>query len=178
MTGLMTVSNAPSLRKQFLFFLAPMMLSHILQAMFGTINNVYLGQMIGVDALAAVSVFFPAMFFFVAFVMGLGSGAGVLIGQAWGAREPAKVKEIAGTALTIALLLASVIALLGALFSRELLGALATPANIIDAAAGYARIMMMAMPLTFAYILLTSQMRAVGDTVTPLAALAASTSLG
>ena len=91
----MTVSNAPSLRKQFLFFLAPMMLSNILQAMFGTINNVYLGQMIGVDALAAVSVFFPAMFFFVAFVLGLASGAGVLVGQAWGAGEIGKVKAIA-----------------------------------------------------------------------------------
>ncbi|UFZ01991.1 MATE family efflux transporter [Bradyrhizobium ontarionense] len=166
------------LRKPFLVFLAPMMLSNILQSLFGTINNVYLGQMIGVDALAAVSVFFPAMFFFIAFVMGLGSGASVLIGQAWGAKEPAKVKAIAGTTLTVILLLGSLIALLGGLFSRDLLTALATPANILDAAAGYARIMMITMPLTFAYILLSSQMRAVGDTVTPLAALAASTSLG
>lgn len=158
-------------------FLAPMMLSNILQSLFGTINNVYLGQMIGVDALAAVSVFFPAMFFFVAFVMGLGSGASILIGQAWGAKETAKVKAIAGTTLTITLLLAALIAV-GGLFSRDLLSALATPANILDAAAGYARIMMITMPLTFAYILLSSQMRAVGDTVTPLAALAASTVLG
>ncbi|MGY3448985.1 putative MATE family efflux protein [Bradyrhizobium sp. USDA 4353] len=165
------------LRKPFLMFLAPMMLSNILQSLFGTINNVYLGQMIGVDALAAVSVFFPAMFFFVAFVMGLGSGASVLIGQAWGATEPGKVKAIAGTTLTITLLLAGLIAL-GGLYSRELLTALATPANILDAASGYARIMMLTMPLTFAYIMLSSQMRAVGDTVTPLAALAASTVLG
>ncbi|MGC2775844.1 MAG: MATE family efflux transporter [Bradyrhizobium sp.] len=158
-------------------FVAPMMLSNILQSLFGTINNVYLGQMIGVDALAAVSVFFPAMFFFIAFVMGLGSGASVLIGQAWGAKQPAKVKAIAGTTLTITLLLGGLIAL-GGLYSRELLTALATPNNILDAATGYARIMMITMPLTFAYIMLSSQMRAVGDTVTPLAALAASTALG
>ncbi len=167
-----------SLRKPFLMFVVPMMLSNILQSLFGTINNVYLGQMIGVDALAAVSVFFPAMFFFVSFVMGLGSGAGVLIGQAWGAGEPAKVKQVAGTTLTIALLLGGLIAVLGGVFSRQLLTALATPANILDAAAGYARIMMITMPLTFAYILLSSQMRGVGDTVTPLASLAASTTLG
>jgi Na+-driven multidrug efflux pump len=48
-----------------------MMLSNILQSLFGTINNIYLGQMIGVDALAAVSVFFPVLFFFIAFIMGL-----------------------------------------------------------------------------------------------------------
>ncbi|HEU0148659.1 MAG TPA: MATE family efflux transporter [Bradyrhizobium sp.] len=174
----MTVLDAPSLRKQFLFFLAPMMLSNILQAMFGTINNVYLGQMIGVDALAAVSVFFPAMFFFVAFVLGLASGAGVLVGQAWGAGEIGTVKAIAGTTLTVTLLMAGTIAVLGGLFSRQLLAVLATPDNILDAAASYARIMMLTMPLTFALILTTALMRGVGDTVTPLLALALSTVIG
>ena len=121
------MSNAQSLRKPFLIFVAPMMLSNILQALFGTINSVYLGQMIGVRALAAVSVFFPVMFLLVAFVVGLSSGAAVLIGQAWGAGEPAKVKAVAGTTLTVALLLAGAIAVFGGLFSRQLLTALATP---------------------------------------------------
>jgi Na+-driven multidrug efflux pump len=84
------VSNTAPLSKTFLVFLAPMMLSNILQALFGTINSVYLGQMIGVDALAAVSVFFPVMFFFVAFVMGLSSGATILIGQAGVRANPAR----------------------------------------------------------------------------------------
>src|SRR5882757_1792247 len=155
-----------------------MMLSNILQALFGTINNVYLGQMIGVDALAAVTVFFPVMFFFISFVVGLGSGAGVLIGQAWGAGEIDKVKAVAGTTLTVALLFASAIAILGGLFSRQLLIAIATPPDILAASTSYARIMMIAMPLTFTFILLTSMMRGVGDTVTPLRALAVSTSIG
>lgn len=172
------MSAAPSLRKSFLVFLAPMMLSNILQALFGTINNVYLGQMIGVDALAAVSVFFPAMFFFVAFVLGLASGAGVLIGQAWGASEPGKVKAIAGTTLSLTLVIATCIAIIGGLFARPLLIALATPANILDPAVTYARIMMIAMPLTFTFILITALMRGVGDTVTPLIALAVSTVIG
>jgi putative MATE family efflux protein len=155
-----------------------MMLSNILQSLFGTINNVYLGQMIGVDALAAVSVFFPLMFFFIAFVMGLSSGAGVLIGQAWGAGEPEKVKVVAGTTLTVALLLAGLIAILGGLFGRQLLVALATPPDILAAAVSYARIMMITMPLTFTFILMTAMMRGVGDTVTPLRALAVSTVIG
>src|SRR5664279_2055570 len=113
-----------------------MMLSNILQSLFGTINNVYLGQMIGVDALAAVSVFFPVMFFFVAFVMGLSSGATVLIGQAWGAGQPDKVKAVAGATLTIALLCAAAIAV-GGLFSRQLLVALATPPDILEEASAY-----------------------------------------
>ena len=98
-----------------------------------------LGQMIGVDALAAVSVFFPAMFFLIAFVIGLSSGATVLIGQAWGAGEPDKVKAVAGTTLTVALLLAISDRMIGGLFSRQLMTALATPPNILDAASSYAR---------------------------------------
>jgi putative MATE family efflux protein len=155
-----------------------MMLSNILQSLFGTINNIYLGQMIGVDALAAVSVFFPVMFFFIAFVMGLSSGATVLIGQAWGAGEPDKVRAVAGATLTIALLCAATIAVFGGLFSRPLLIALATPPDILEEASGYARIMMITMPLTFVFILLTAMMRGVGDTMTPLLALAISTVVG
>ena len=172
------MSNTAPLSKTFLVFLAPMMLSNILQALFGTINSVYLGQMIGVDALAAVSVFFPVMFFFIAFVMGLSSGATILIGQAWGAGEPGKVRAVAGATLTIALLCAATIAVFGGLFSRQLLIALATPPDILEAASAYARIMMITMPLTFVFILLSAMLRGVGDSVTPLLALAISTIVG
>ncbi|MGQ0684587.1 MATE family efflux transporter [Bradyrhizobium sp.] len=172
------MTNPAPLRKNFLVFLLPMMASNILQSLFGTINNVYLGQMIGVDALAAVTVFFPVMFAFIAFVIGLSTGASILIGQAFGAGEHGKVKAIAGTALSIALLFAAAIALFGSLFARELVIALATPANILDEATSYARVSMIFMPLTFAVILVTAMMRGVGDTVTPLLALVVYTLIG
>lgn len=172
------MSTIPSLRKAFLLFLAPMLLSNILQSLFGTINGVYLGQMIGVDALAAASVFFPVMFFFISFVIGLSAGASVMIGQAWGAREPERVKAVAGTTMTVTLLLALAIAIFGGLFTRPLLIALATPSDVLDAAVSYARIMMIFMPVTFAFLLLAAMMRGVGDTVTPLIALTVSTIVG
>lgn len=170
--------NPPPLWRTFLAFLAPMMLSNILQSLSGTVNGIYLGQMIGVDALAAVSVFFPVMFFFVAFVIGLGAGSTVLIGQAWGAREPDRIKAVAGAALAVTLLLAAFIAIGGALFSRQLMIALRTPPDILDAASSYARIMMLTMPLVYLFILMTSMMRGVGDTVTPLLALVLSAAIG
>src|SRR5262245_60482475 len=166
-----TLTNPAPLWKNFLFFLLPMMASNILQSLFGTINNVYLGQMIGVDALAAVSVFFPVMFAFIAIVMGLSTGASILIGQAFGAGDAGKVKAVAGTTLSVALLIAAVIALFGSLFARDLVIALATPANIVDQATAYARVSMIFMPLTYAVILVTAMMRGIGDTVTPLLAL-------
>lgn len=162
----------------FLRFLAPLMLSNALQSLFGTVSNVYLGQMIGVDALAAVSVFFPVMFFLFAFVMGLSTGATVLIGQAFGAGEHGRIKIIAGTTLAVGLLLSISVALIGGLFSRQLMMALATPADILDEASAYARIMLLTMPLGFVFLLMTAMVRGVGDALTPLLALALSTATG
>ena len=162
----------------FLPFLAPLMLSNALQSLFGTVSNVYLGQMIGVDALAAVSTFFPVFFFLFAFVMGLSTGATVLIGQAFGAREHDKIRTVVGTTLAIGLLLSVSIALIGGLFSRQLVMALATPADILDQASAYARIMLLTMPLGFLFLLMTAMVRGVGDTLTPLLALALSTAIG
>jgi putative MATE family efflux protein len=172
------MTTARPLWRAYVFFLMPMMLSNILQALFGTINGIYLGQMIGVEALAAASIFFPVMFFFISFIIGLGAGSSVLIGQAWGARAPGKAKAIAGTTLALTLLGGIAIAVGGGLFARQLMMALATPPNVLDAATDYARIMMIAMPATFTFLLATAMMRGVGDTVTPLWALAISTAIG
>ncbi|MDI3563016.1 MATE family efflux transporter [Bradyrhizobium sp. Arg816] len=162
----------------FLRFLAPLVLSNALQSLFGTVSNVYLGQMIGVDALAAVSAFFPVVFFLFAFVMGLSTGATVLIGQAFGAGEHGRIRIVVGTTLAIGLLLSLSVALVGGLFSRQLMTMLATPADILDQASAYARIMLLTMPLGFVFLLMTAMIRGVGDAVTPLLALALSTTIG
>lgn len=172
------MSTPTPLWKTFLRFLAPLMLSNALQSLFGTVSNVYLGQMIGVDALAAVSVFFPVMFFLFAFVMGLSTGATVLIGQAFGAGEHGRIRNVVGTTLAVGLLLSLSIALVGGIFSRQLMVMLATPADILDQASAYARIMLLTMPLGFVFLLMTAMIRGVGDALTPLLALALSTAIG
>ena len=171
--------SAPApLSTTFLRFLAPLMLSNALQSLFGTVSNVFLGQMIGIDALAAVSAFFPVMFFLFAFVMGLSTGATVLIGQAFGAGEHGRIKLVVGTTLAIGLTLSTTVALVGGIFSRPLMIMLATPPDILDQASTYARIMLLTMPLGFVFLLMTAMIRGVGDTVTPLLALALSTAIG
>lgn len=164
--------------KTFAFFLAPMLLSNILQSLSGTLNNVYVGQMIGVRALAAVSSFFPVMFFFIAFTIGLGAGASVLIGQAWGARDTGRVKAIAGTTLTVGIAFGLAVAVFGGFFTTPLLQALGTPPDILADATRYARIMLIAMPGLFVFLLSTAMLRGIGDTVTPLFTLGLSTALG
>ncbi len=100
----MTVPAKP-LWQRFLIFLVPLMLSNILQALSGTINSIFIGQLLGVEALAAISTFFPVMILLISFIVRLASGSTVLIGQAYGAKNMAKVKEVAGTTITSAFIL-------------------------------------------------------------------------
>ncbi|PKO69854.1 MAG: MATE family efflux transporter [Betaproteobacteria bacterium HGW-Betaproteobacteria-16] len=162
----------------YLVFLVPMVLSNILQGLSGTINGIYIGQMLGTHALAAVSGMFPIVFFFISLVIGIGAGASVLIGQAWGAREPGKVKAIAGTALVLGALIGLAAAVVGVVFARQAMQALGTPPDVLDDAVAYARVMLLIMPLLLVFIVFTQLLRGVSDTVSPLVALLLSTVLG
>ena len=164
--------------RTYLAFLGPMVLANILQSLSGSVNGVYIGQMLGTDALAAVAGMFPVVFFFIALVIGVGAGASVLIGQAWGAREPHKVKAIAGTALALGGLIGLGAAVLGESLARPALTALGTAPELLPDAVAYARVMMLSMPLLLVFILYTQLLRGVGDTVTPLLALCLSTAVG
>ena len=177
------MQNHPSavpgpLWRVYLVFLVPMVLSNILQGLSGTINGIYIGQMLGTHALAAVSGMFPIVFFFISLVIGIGAGASVLIGQAWGAREPGKVKAIAGTALVLGALIGLVAAVVGVVFARQAMQALGTPPDVLDDAVAYARVMLLIMPLLLVFIVFTQLLRGVSDTVSPLVALLLSTVLG
>lgn len=168
----------PALWRGYLAFLVPMIISNILQGLSGTVNNIYLGQMLGVGAMASVSAFFPVLFFLIAFMIGLGAGASVLIGQAWGAKEPERVRAITGTTLTVGVYAGLVVAVFGGTFTEPLLRALGTPADILPGAIAYARISMVAAPGIFIFLLITSMLRGVGDTKTPLKTLIISTVVG
>ncbi len=158
-------------------FLIPLMLSNVLQSLSQTANSVYLGRLVGVKALAAVSAIFPIVFLLISFLIGLGTGSSVLIGQAFGARDEHKVKQIAGTALALTLLLGIIVGLGGGLFAHSLLAALDTPADIIDVSTSYARITFFTLPLLFTFLMYTTFLRGVGDTRTPFFVLIASTAL-
>ncbi len=164
--------------QRFLVFLLPLMLSNILQSLSGTINSVYIGQMIGTHALAAISTFFPVMFLLISFVIGLASGSSILIGQAWGARNLKKIKEVTGTTLTVGFLMGCVIAVFGGFFARDMMALLGAPAEVLDMSAGYGRIILLGMPGFFIFLIVTSMLRGVGDTVTPLFSLVLSILVG
>ena len=157
--------------KTFLLFLGPLVLTNMLQALSGTLNGIYIGQLLGIGALAAVASFFPLLMLFVAFVIGLGSGASVLVGQAWGANNIERVRAIAGTVVCAGALLGMAIGAAGFFLAGPMLRLLGTPADVLPDAIAYARVMMAFLPLLFVSVLTASVLRGVSDTVTPLLSL-------
>jgi putative MATE family efflux protein len=174
----MAATSHRPLWQRFLIFLVPLMLSNILQALSGTINSVFIGQLIGVDALAATAAFFPILFFLISFIIGLASGSTVLIGQAFGAKNELKVKQIAGTTMTVTFLSGIVVAIIGAVFTKQIMSVLGVPANILETSTAYGRIIFIGMPGFFVFLIATSILRGVGDTVTPLVSLVISILVG
>lgn len=71
---------APPLWHTYLNLLLPMLLTNALQLAAGTLDNIYLGHLLGTQAVAAAAAFFPVFFLLLALVMGLATGAMVLIG--------------------------------------------------------------------------------------------------
>ena len=164
--------NQQKLWKTFLIFLLPLIATNILQNLSGTINTVFVGQMLGVHAIAAVAVFFPILFCLMAFVIGLSAGATVLVGQAWGAKNVEKVRCVVGSTLFMTLIGGTLIALLGVIFTKYILQALGTAPDVLHLSVPYVQWMLAGSPLLFIYIIYTSILRGVGDSTTPLIASA------
>jgi putative MATE family efflux protein len=177
---LVSPAPAPAARPlwlAFLSFLGPLVLTNVLQALSGTLNNIYVGQLLGVKAVASVSGFFPLLMFFVSFAIGLGVGASILTGQAFGAGNNEKVRAIAGTALWTSLLLGVAVGLCGIVLAEPIMKALGTPADVLPESVAFARVMMGLLPLMFVQMTTSSLLRGLGDSVTPLYALIVSTSV-
>ncbi len=170
--------NQPKLWKTFLIFLLPLIATNILQNLSGTINTIFVGQMMGVHAIAAVAVFFPILFCLMAFVIGLSAGATVLVGQAWGAQNIQKVRCVVGSTLFMTLIGGSFIAILGVIFSKDILLALGTDPDVMHLSLPYVQWMLAGSPLLFVYIIYTSILRGVGDSITPLIALGLTSLMG
>jgi putative MATE family efflux protein len=165
------LDTSKPLWRTFLVFLMPMMATNVLQLASNTTNSIVIGKMLGVHALSAMSGFFPILFLLISFVIGLGSGASVLIGQAYGANELIRVKAVAGTTLSVSIAMGLFIAIFGGSFVRTMLLVLHTPADVLADETQYAEIFLYSVPVLFVFIIYTTITRGVGDALTPFLAL-------
>lgn len=170
-------SESKPIWKSMSMFLVPLLLSNVLQSIGQLFGMVVVGRWLGVNDLAAISAFFPLFFLLVSFVIGIGSGSSILIGQAFGAKNEDRLKAIVGTTLTFTFIIGVVLAIIGSIFAMDIMRLMGTPENIIDISVHYARILFISMPILFLYFAYTTFMRGTGDSKTPFYFLIVSTAL-
>ncbi|MGZ7147958.1 MATE family efflux transporter [Bacillus sp. BC08] len=170
-------SESKPIWKSMSMFLVPLLLSNVLQSIGQLFGMVVVGRWLGVNDLAAISAFFPLFFLLVSFVIGIGSGSSILIGQAFGAKNEDRLKAIVGTTLTFTFIIGVVLAIVGSIFAMDIMRLMGTPENIIEISVHYARILFISMPVLFLYFAYTTFMRGTGDSKTPFYFLIVSTAL-
>jgi putative MATE family efflux protein len=160
--------------KTLMVFALPTLGSNVLQSLNGSVNAIWVGHILGENALAATSNSNLVMFLMFAALFGFGMAATILIGQNYGKRDLDAVRRVMGTAIGLFLLLSLAIAVLGWIFTPQLLHVLATPAEAEPLALAYLRVIFIAMPASFLTVLLMMGLRGTGDALTPLKWMAVS----
>lgn len=156
------------LTRTLLVFALPQLVGNVLQSLNGSINAVWVGQLLGDEALAATANSNILMFLLFALVFGFGMAATVRIGQSWGANDVISARRVLGAALGLTGMISLVMATLGIVFADKVLDLLATPGGAHDQALAYLRVVFIANPIATITTMIAMGLRGSGDAATPL----------
>jgi putative MATE family efflux protein len=166
-----------SIPRHLIVFTWPMFIGQLLQTMYTVVNAIWVGQFLGPDALAATSVGFPIIFALIALVLGLTMATTVLVSQHFGARQPEMVTRAVNSSLLLQVVLGAVVTIVGIAARRPLLALVNTPPEIMGQASAYLGIILSGMIPMFLFNAVSSVLRGLGDSRTPLRLLVYSTVL-
>lgn len=152
-----------NITRQIFLFSLPIVMGNIFQQLYNTADAIIVGQMIGKNAFAAVSVANPIMSVVLFFLVGLSMGVGILLAQKYGAKDLDTFRRQYSTALIAGVLFTLISALLCILCSRWMLKAANTPVEILDITDHYLKIIFVGMFFSFLYNYFASALRAIGD---------------
>jgi putative MATE family efflux protein len=158
--------------KTLLVFSVPTLVSNLLQTVNGTINSIFVGQLLGEGALAATANANIVMFMVFATVFGLGMATTIRVGQHFGAREIEGAKRTYGSGTGFCAVFAALIAVLGWVLAPSLLIAMSTPPAIEADALIYLRVLFLSMPLGAVGMIVSMGLRGIGDANSPLLSMA------
>ena len=156
-----------SIPKTLFTFTLPILMGNVLQSLNGSINAIWVGKFLGPAALSATANANTVMFLLLGAVFGITMAATILIAQHMGARRPAEAKRVVGTSATFFIGIAVLISALGLPSARVILGWMDTPADSIDYAVAYMRVMFLALPPSYAFFFVMAALRGAGDSKTP-----------
>lgn len=155
-------------------YATPMLVSVIFQQLYNIADSVIAGKCISDDALAAIGVSYPVTMIYMAFAVGSNIGCFVVISQLFGAGRYHRMKTAIFTSLISAAVLSVILSAMGILFCKTLLRLLNTPEEIMADSAAYLYIYTAGFIFVFMYNICTATFTALGDSLTPLIFLIAS----
>lgn len=165
MTKNFTEGSIP--KKLFLFSL-PILLTNFLQTSILLINALWVGNLLGSTAFAAITVGTTVMVVILAFVLGINNATLTIFAQLRGANDQTAINDYLSTFSIILVSLSLLVGSIGYFFSGWFLTVLNTPEAIIEPAKAYLKINFIGTTFLVGYNFIGTVLRAFGDSKTPL----------
>src|SRR5690625_1213048 len=157
-----------SIPRKLLLFSLPILAANLLQGSMQLINGLWVGNLLGSDAFAAVTVSTAVMMIVLAFVLGLNNAALTIFAQLLGAGDRAGINTYLGAFALLLIGLSAIIGTAGYLFAEWLLLLFNTPPPILAAARIYLQINFLGTLFLVGHNFVGTMLRAFGDSRTPL----------
>ena len=161
------MTEGPILR-QLIAFALPLMLGNVFQMLYNTVDSVIVGNFVSKQALAAIGSTTMIVNLFVFFFNGFSIGAGVVIGQYFGARDMEKLHDAIETTMAATFLLSLLFSLLSFVIVDPLLRMMSTPEDVFHDASVYLHIYLGGIAGLLIFNMGSGVLRAVGDSTRPL----------
>lgn len=158
----------------FLFSL-PILLSTFLQQAYNLVDAVIVGQCLDANYFGAVSASNTVMQLFVALMIGLSTGASVVVSQLFGAQRFTQLKRAVSTIFISILSFTFVLSVVGIVLTRQLLTMMNVVPEYLDPATEYLRIIFVGLVPMMVYNIYSGILRGVGNSKAPLYFLLIST---
>ncbi len=157
-----------SITRQLIRYSVPLILGNLFQLTYNAVDSIIAGRFIGKEALAAEGMASPVMNLVILGISGICMGAGVLMSEFFGAKQLEKLKREMSTAVLFGLYFSLAVTGMGIIFTPALLRLLHVPEELMKMTAVYLRIIFIGAPFTYFYNALSSALKSVGDSKTPL----------
>lgn len=154
--------------KMLLNFTIPVFIGNVFQQFYSMADAVIVGKFVGTKGLAAVGATGTITFLILGFLMGLTTGFTVLTSQKFGAGKMDEMRRTVGNAAILSVVIAVVMTAVSMLGMRGLLELMNTPEDIFDEAYSYVMIICAGIFTQVLYNMVSSILRALGNSKTPL----------
>jgi putative MATE family efflux protein len=164
--------------KTLVLFSLPTLGTNLLQSFGMTANAIWIGQLLGEEALAATAAANMVMFLAFTAVWGFSLATNVKMGQYFGAGDVVAARRSFGAGIGFCVGLSVICAIVGWFYTDEVLRLLSTPPQIHDFARDYLRVTFISMPFSTFSMLIGVGFRSAGDAKTPFYAMILTSVLG